>query len=264
MSGVMTLEICSRFRAHGFHVVVLPERQTPTPDATVRLDGRDLVLEFKALHDSAEVIAWDDFVEGQLQSLWAEGLNPWVFDIHLEQAALREPVLLARELRRALAGGAFDVPLANGIGHLRRATGTGSVSIPIAQTPEAERIASKLGPWCRSLRQCEGHPTVLMVQTRALFGQMDQPTITRNLRHVRKRAVPLLRSMPSVSAVLLYSENFMATCQPHHARGVAGNFVIDRSPDGHPRAGILFLNPAARTPLTDRERESLVGPDMTW
>ncbi len=265
LAAMMTLEFCGRLRpfGHAIELIETADLKTP-PDARIALAERPVTVEFKALHEHAEMAPWED--------LWAwanrqmSQLVPQLYYLEVEpsEKALEQPVAFFEGLRALKRSGVVDfqeLPL--GTGRARIISRRDSLwRYPVLERPELQRIAGKtMGDWWKKFRAAKG-PTLLVVRTGMFFGESHEHALAK----AEAAALELGRVLASrkmISAIVIYDEILWSPRQAAFFERPNFRLNIDAI-DGCDRAALLVPNSRATVPLGTQEIDALVSPAMHW
>ena len=265
LAATMTLEFCGRLRplGHAIELIETADLKKP-PDARIILAKRPVVVEFKALHEHAEMAPWDDLWAWANQQLPLVIPELYYLEIEPSERALEQPVAFfegLRALKRSGVADFQDLPL--GTGRARIIDRRDSLwRYPVHARPELQRIAGKTaGDWWKKFREAKG-PTLLVVRTGMLFGENHEHALAK----AEEAALELARVLAArdmISAIVIYDEILWSPRQA--AFFERPNFRLNIAPiDGCDRAALLVLNSRANVPLGAQEIDALVSPAMHW
>jgi hypothetical protein len=264
VAAIMALEFCGRFAAMGNSVHFIETCGDEAPaDAFVDVAGREIRVEFKALHEAESSEKWNDLVQWVCQRLAKQGADNEI-DVDCSPLALERREALLRDLlavRSAKPNGTVELPSGAG-----RATYTGlnvmGWRFPEKQRPDVERLYSKLTTrWWKKFRSPD-RPSLLVVRTSMLFGQ-SCAGIEARAQAVGEALTAALPGLVGLSAVIVYDDPFLPPIPSTHST-VVGARLSTGAMDGCARVIFLVTNPDAVYPLTDKEVDRLSGPGMVW
>jgi hypothetical protein len=263
----MSIEIGAGLGGRGCAVrFVARANSRKTPDAAIRLVDREVEVEFKALHDSADAAGWealDDYLRGSLERL---GLTTALFEMDLERTALTHPKavldgLLRVHFRRAREY--ISLPQSTGVARVSTLGNVGRTLRPGRPHIDIQRIRSKIAGWYRKFDDATG-PTLFIVRTEDVYrrvADLDRPDQAALVADILLEKV---QGLPRVSALLLYEEAFAGPPEPASASGPTFRATWGASAAGMSRSALLISNPRALVPLSDAERDVLLAEPSPW
>jgi hypothetical protein len=265
MAAVMTLEFCGRLRPAGVAVALIETGGAKNPaDVEIDISGRQITVEFKAMHEPDGSEEWHALFELLAEGLALRGMQASGFDLELQDAALDHPDAVIDGAIAALNERASDFrDLGRGAGRVRF-TGSDMAGwhYPKVRTPDLPRIANKLkSGWWKKFVDTTG-PTLLVVRTGVVLSATAEGMVLR-AQTSSEALREAMAVVPALGGTLLYDEPFLPPMPPVHVSGEEFRLTLD-DVDGCARTVLFVPNPVADVALDEKEIATLVGPTMRW
>lgn len=264
MAAGMALEFCGRLSATGHAAELVQNASDKIHDANVDLCGRQIAVEFKALHDREEMKSWHALHDWVGREFGARGLSTANIDVECGESALENREVFLDALVAVKRGDSKEIAvLPEGTGRAQLSdSNTNLWRFPVDYVPPMDRIASKLeGSWWKKFRKAS-FPTLVVVRGAGLLAETVDGLLSnaQAAAHILRDALAK-RSM--VSGLVVYDEVMWVPPAPRFFEGDGFRLHLG-SVDGIARAVMLVARSDATIPLDSCELESLVGPTMKW